>query len=226
MDTYHPATVFSSIDSLGRYAYGNQPTIAQWNLARLAETLLPLLTDDKDAAVKQAQEVIDAFAARFETAYAAGLRRKLGLFQSRPDDLSLAQDLLERMVANAGDFTLTFRLLCDGAIGPEADASVRGLFSDPSAFDDWAARWRRRLAEEGGEARERRTMMRAVNPAFIPRNHRVEEAIDAAVNNGDFSPFETLLAVLSTPYEDQPAFARYADPPRPDQIVHQTFCGT
>jgi uncharacterized protein YdiU (UPF0061 family) len=226
MDTYHPATVFSSIDSGGRYAYGNQPTIAQWNLARLAETLLPLLTDDKDAAVKQAQEVIDAFAARFVTAYAAGLRRKLGLFQSRPDDLSLAQDLLERMVANAGDFTLTFRLLCDGAIGPEADASVRGLFSDPSAFDDWAARWRRRLAEEGGEARERRTMMRAVNPAFIPRNHRVEEAIDAAVNNGDFSPFETLLAVLSTPYEDQPAFARYADPPRPDQIVHQTFCGT
>jgi uncharacterized protein YdiU (UPF0061 family) len=226
MDTYHPATVFSSIDSAGRYAYGNQPTIAQWNLARLAETFLPLFADDKDTAVKEAQEAIDAFAARFETAYAAGLRRKLGLFESRADDLSLAQDLLERMAANAADFTLTFRFLCDAVIGPEGDAPVRRLFSDPSAFDDWAARWRTRLAEEGGEASERRTMMRAVNSAFIPRNHLVEEAISAAVNNGDFSPFENLLTVLSTPYEDQPTFARYADPPRPDQIVHQTFCGT
>jgi uncharacterized protein YdiU (UPF0061 family) len=226
MDTYHPATVFSSIDSAGRYAYGNQPTIAQWNLARLAETFLPLFADDKDTAVKEAQEAIDAFAARFETAYAAGLRRKLGLFESRADDLSLAQDLLERMAANAADFTLTFRFLCDAVIGPEGDVPVRRLFSDPSAFDDWAARWRTRLAEEGGEASERRTMMRAVNSAFIPRNHLVEEAISAAVNNGDFSPFENLLTVLSTPYEDQPTFARYADPPRPDQIVHQTFCGT
>ncbi len=226
MDTYHPTTVFSSIDGGGRYAYGNQPSIAQWNLARLAETFLPLLAEDKDAAVKEAQESIDAFAARFETVHAAGLRRKLGLFQSRPDDLSLAQNLLEKMAANAADFTLTFRFLCDASVGPEADASVRSLFADPSAYDDWAARWRHRLAEEGGEASERRKMMRAVNPAFIPRNHLVEEAISAAVNNEDFSPFETLLTVLATPYEDQPAFARYADPPRLDQIVHQTFCGT
>jgi len=131
-----------------------------------------------------------------------------------------------RKAANAADFTLTFRFLCDAATGPEADAPTRRLFSDPSAFDDWAARWRTRLAEEGGEASERRTMMRAVNPAFIPRNHLVEEVISAAVNDGDFSLFETLLTVLSAPYEEQPAFARYADPPRPDQIVHQTFCGT
>src|SRR6266446_5216060 len=223
MDTYHPTTVFSSIDGGGRYAYGNQPSIAQWNLARLAETFLPLLAEDKDAAVKEAQESIDAFAARFETAYAAGLRRKLGLLESHTEDLPLAHDLLERMAANAADFTLTFRFLCDASVGPEADASVRSLFADPSAYDDWAARWRHRLAEEGGEASERRKMMRAVNPAFIPRNHLVEEAISAAVNNEDFSPFETLLTVLATPYEDQPAFARYADPPRLDQIVHQTF---
>ena len=218
MDVYDPGTVYSSIDTVGRYAYGNQPRIAKWNLARLAETLLPLLAKDTDAAVKEAQEAIDAFASRFETAYAAGLRSKLGLFQPWPDDLSLAQDLLERMDRNGTDFTLTFRRLCD--------AAVRSLFTDPSAFDDWAARWRHRLAEEGGEPNERRAAMRAANPAFIPRNHLVEEAISAAVNNRDFSPFESLLTVLSMPYEDQPAVGRYADPPRPDQVVHQTFCGT
>jgi uncharacterized protein YdiU (UPF0061 family) len=211
---------------MGRYAYGNQPRIAQWNLARLAEGLLPLLAEDKDAAVKQAQEAIDTFSTRFETAYATGLRRKLGLFQSHADDLSLAQDLLERMARNDADFTLTFRLLCDAAASPEADAAVRSLFTDPSAFDEWAAKWRHRLAEEGGEANERRAAMRAANPHFIPRNHLVEEAIAAAVKNRDFSPFETLLTVLSTPYEDQPAHRRYAEPPRPDQIVHRTFCGT
>jgi uncharacterized protein YdiU (UPF0061 family) len=226
MDVYDPGTVYSSIDTVGRYAYGNQPRIAKWNLARLAETLLPLLAEDKDAAVKEAQEAIVAFATRFETAYAAGLSRKLGLFQPRPDDLSLAQDLLERMARNGADFTLTFRRLCDTAASPDGDAAVRSLFTDPSAFDDWAARWRHRLAEEGGEPNERRAAMRAANPAFIPRNHLVEEAISAAVNKGDFAPFENLLTVLSMPYEDQPAFGRYADPPRPEQVVHQTFCGT
>ena len=104
--------------------------------------------------------------------------------------------------------------------------TVRNLFTDPSSFDDWAVRWRHRLAEEGGEANQRRTAMRAVNPAFIPRNHLVEDAISAAVNDGNFAPFESLLTVLSMPYEDQPAFGGYVDPPRPDQVVHQTFCGT
>jgi uncharacterized protein YdiU (UPF0061 family) len=211
---------------MGRYAYGNQPRIAQWNLARLAETLLPLLAEDEEAAVKEAQEAIDAFVTCFETAYAAGLSRKLGLFQSRPDDLSLAQDLLERMARSGVDFTLIFRRLCDAATSPDADVAIRNLFTDPSSFDNWAVRWRHRLAEEGGEANRRRTAMRAANPAFIPRNHLVEEAISAAVNDGYFAPFESLLTVLSTPYEDQPAFGCYVDPPRPDQVVHQTFCGT
>ena len=226
MDIYHLETVYSSIDKLGRYAYGNQPRIAQWNLSRLAETLLPLLAEDEDVAVKQAQEAIDAFTRRFETAYAAGLSRKLGLLQPRPDDLSLAQDLLERMARNGADFTLTFRRLCDAVANPDSDAAVRSLFTDPSAFDDWAARWRHRLAAERGEPSERRAAMCANNPAFIPRNHLVEEAISAAVNNGDFSPFESLLTVLSFPYDDQLAFGRYAHSPRPDQVVHQTFCGT
>jgi uncharacterized protein YdiU (UPF0061 family) len=224
MDAYHPATVFSSIDEMGRYAYGNQPSIAQWNLARLAETLLPLLADDKDAAVAQAQESLEAFAAHFETTYATGVRAKLGLLQSRPDDLALAKDLLKRMADNSADFTLTFRRLCDSAVGKDADA--RDLFADPKSFDEWAVKWRERLAAEGGEPYARRQAMRGNNPAFIPRNHLVEEAIVAGVKSEDFSPFETLTAVLSAPYEDQPDFARYADPPRPDQIVHKTFCGT
>jgi serine/tyrosine/threonine adenylyltransferase len=226
MDAYDAGTVFSSIDTVGRYAYSNQPRITRWNLARLAETLLPLLAEHQDAAIKQAQAALAAFANRFETSYAAGLGRKLGLFQRRPNDLALAQDLLERMGRNGTDFTLTFRHLCDAAANPDSDAALRKLFADPTAFDDWAVRWRHRLAEEGGEANQRRVAMRAANPAFIPRNHLVGEAISAAEIHGDFSPFDRLLRVLSTPYEDQPAFGRYADPPRPDQVVHQTFCGT
>jgi uncharacterized protein YdiU (UPF0061 family) len=226
MDAYHPGAVYSSIDAMGRYAYGNQPRIAQWNLARLAETFLPLLAEDMDAAVKEAQEAIDAFSTRFEAAYSEGISRKLGLFHKRPDDLSLAQDLFERMAQGGADFTLTFRLLCDALADPSGDAAVRSQFSDPGAFDEWAARWRHRLAGEGGDANQRQASMRAANPRFIPRNHLVEEAISAAVDNGDFSPFENLLTVLCAPYEDQPAFSRYADPPRPDQVVHQTFCGT
>jgi len=226
MDAYHPGTVFSSIDQMGRYAYGNQSGIAQWNLARLAETLLPLLAEDNDAAANEAEEAIGKFAKAFETAYAAGLNRKLGLFQSRPDDQSLAQDLLERMARDGADFTLVFRRLCEAVAGPDSDTDVRALFADPGAFDGWAARWRHRLAEEGGESTVRRSAMRAANPAFIPRNHLVEETIIAAVNDGDFSPFESLLSVVSAPYEDQPAFQRYVEPPRSDQVVHQTFCGT
>ncbi len=226
MDGYHPKTVFSSIDSMGRYAFANQPGIAQWNLVRLAETLLPLLAEDQDAAVKQAQAAIDAFPAAFETAYAAALARKLGLFDPRPDDLALAQDLLGRMAQNGADFTLVFRRLCDAAARPDGDAGVRDLFTDPASFDAWAVRWRDRLDGDGHAPAERGVAMRAANPAFIPRNHRVEEVIAAAVNDGNFSPFETLLTVLSRPYEDQPDFARYADPPRPDEVVRETFCGT
>jgi uncharacterized protein YdiU (UPF0061 family) len=225
MDSYHPQTVYSSIDQMGRYAYGNQPNIAQWNLIRLAETLLPLLAEDDDTAIKQAQEAIGEFSKIFDTAYVAGIGRKLGLLESRPDDIDLAQDLMDRMAHNGADFTLVFRRLC-GATGPRGDAGVRTLFADPGDFDNWAEKWRHRLAQEGGEPTERRSAMRAANPVFIPRNHLVEEAIIAAETDGDFSAFEKLLSVISAPYEDQPAFGRFADPPRPDQVVHQTFCGT
>jgi uncharacterized protein YdiU (UPF0061 family) len=226
MDAYDPATVFSSIDSGGRYAYGNQPSIALWNLTRLAETLLPLLAEDENASVEIAQAALSAFAPRFQAAYAAGLSRKLGLLRSEPDDFALAQDLLHRMTANGADFTLTFRRLSSAVVDPAVDASVRSLFANPEFFDEWAVKWRERLSRDGGHARTRQAIMRAVNPTFIPRNHRVEEAIVAAVERSDFAPFETLLTVLSYPYDDQPEFARYSEPPQPEQIVHQTFCGT
>jgi uncharacterized protein YdiU (UPF0061 family) len=225
MDAYDPATVYSAIDTEGRYRYANQPRIAQWNLARLAETMLPLLAEDEKDAVKDAQDALDAFGPRFEAAYAAGLGRKLGLLRPRAEDMSLAQDLLDRMVRNRADFTLTFRLLSD-ASDSDGDAALRGLFDAPNDFDDWEARWRQRLTEDAGAADERTAAMRAVNPAFIPRNHLVEETIAAAVTSGDFTPFATLLTVLARPYEDQPDFSRYARPPRPEQRVHQTFCGT
>jgi serine/tyrosine/threonine adenylyltransferase len=226
MDAYHPRAVYSSIDQMGRYAYGNQPDIAQWNLIRLAETLLPLLAQDPDAAINEAQQAIGEFAKLFDAAYAAGLSRKLGLLEAQPDDVSLAQDLLDRMAHNGADFTLVFRLLSDAAAGPESDTGVRMLFADPGTFDDWAGRWRHRIAQEGADPTERCSVMRAANPAFIPRNHLIEEAIVAAVNDGDFSAFERLLSVVSAPYDDHPAFRRYADPPRPDQLVRETFCGT
>jgi uncharacterized protein YdiU (UPF0061 family) len=225
MDEYDPGTVFSSIDVQGRYAYGNQPRIALWNLTRLAETLLPLFGDDPERAVADAEDALKAFAPTFEAHYHAGLRRKLGLFEEREGDLELAGDLLKRMAESSADFTLTFRHLAEAA-GPAGNAEpVRERFIDPTSFDAWAEGWRNRLAQEPQDAATRQAAMRAVNPAFIPRNHRVEAAIQAGLRD-DFGPFEELLAVLSRPYEDQPDFAVYMDPPEPHQRVTRTFCGT
>jgi serine/tyrosine/threonine adenylyltransferase len=226
MDHYDPATVFSSIDEQGRYAYANQPRIALWNLTRLAECLLPLFSDVQDTAIAEAQAALEGFAERFDSAYQTGLRSKLGLFTARDGDPALAQDLLDAMAENQADFTLTFRRLSDAAQDPDDDREVRQLFADPAAYDDWAARWRKRISDEPQDAAARRTAMRGVNPAFIPRNHRIEAVIEAAVNRDDFAPFEELLAVLSKPYEDQPSLSAYAEPPEPHQRVLKTFCGT
>jgi uncharacterized protein YdiU (UPF0061 family) len=226
MDHYDPATVFSSIDQQGRYAYANQPRIALWNLTRLAECLLPLLSDERDKAIEDAQSALGDFAEAFNTAYQGGLRRKLGLFSERDGDQVLAQDLLDAMAKNRADFTLTFRRLSEAAQGPIEDAGVRQLFADPATFDQWATRWRQRTSEEPQDAAVRKTAMRAVNPAFIPRNHRIEAVIEAAATGDDFAPFEQLLTVLSKPYEDQSANAQFASPPEPHQRVLATFCGT
>jgi len=225
MDEYNPAQVFSSIDEMGRYAYGNQPRIAQWNLTRLAECLLPLLSDDKEKAIEQAQLALGNFADKFTDAYQTGLRAKIGLFTKADGDEALVQDLLDAMARNQADFTLTFRRLGDAALGADNDESVRGLFIDPTIFDEWANRWRQRTALEPQTPTERRESMHRVNPAFIPRNHRIEAVIQAAMND-DYAPFEELLTVLSKPFEEQPSFSAYADPPEASQRVTQTFCGT
>ena len=224
MDTYHPETVYSSIDARGRYAFVNQPAIAHWNLTRLAECLLPLLGASDEARLAQANEALAAFAGAFETASAAGLRRKVGLNTAQDGDAGLVYDLLERMDANNADFTLTFRALCDTASDPTKDADVAKLFDTPAAFAEWAVLWRERLAAENGDAIARRDAMRAANPAVIPRNHLIEEAIAAAVASNDFTLFEKLNAVLERPFEDQAA--PYTSPPLPHQVVAATFCGT
>lgn len=223
MDEYHPATVFSSIDQFGRYAYANQPGIALWNLARLAEALLPLLHDDEEEAVKLARAALATFQKQYEAAFHGGLRRKLGLTTVEADDIPLLSDLFDAMAKNRADFTLTFRGLADEAAGR---GRTRELFADPVAFDTWAARWRDRLEREPEDADARRARMLAANPKYIPRNHRVEEAIRAAVEREDFGPFETLLEVTGRPYDEQPDHEAYATPPRDEERVLQTFCGT
>jgi uncharacterized protein YdiU (UPF0061 family) len=225
MDVTNPSTVFSSIDYMGRYAYKNQPGIAHWNLARLAEALLPLLAEDPAEAVEIANGALAGFVPAYDEAYLAGLRQKLGLLTPQEDDAALAQDLLARMTAQKADFTLTFRRLSDAAGNPDADGAVRALFAEPTAYDEWAVTWRARLAREADRSASQ-AAMRQANPAFIPRNHRVEAAIAAAVDAQDFAPFEELMTVLAKPYEDQPEHAAYAAPPAQIDAAYQTLCGT
>jgi uncharacterized protein YdiU (UPF0061 family) len=226
LEAYDPATVFSAIDHQGRYAYGNQPRIAHWNLTRLAEALLPLLADREEAAIEIARQALGGFATQFGAAYRSGLLRKIGIVAEREGDPERVQDLLRRMAEGGADFTLTFRLLCGAAAGPEGDAPVRALFADPAAFDGWAAEWRARLLAEPGGPPAAAAAMRSVNPAFVPRNHLVEEALAAATAGADYAPFESLLAVLARPFEEQPGRERYALPAKPEERVLRTFCGT
>ncbi len=224
MEAYHPSMVFSFIDRQGRYAYANQPSIAQWNLARLAECLMMIFANEAEAP-ERANAVLANFKTHFQKAYLDGLRRKIGLREAQDDDASLLADLFNRMGENEADFTLTFRRLCVAIADPTADAGVATLFKDPSSFAGFAEKWRARIAQEGGDLPERAEQMRRVNPAFIPRNHRVEEAIAAALKD-DLAPFHQLNRVLEKPFEDQPEFADYMLPARPEERVTQTFCGT
>jgi uncharacterized protein YdiU (UPF0061 family) len=231
LDEYDPNKRFSSIDTGGRYAFANQPRIMQWNLTRLAEALLPLLADDEEEAVRRARLRLERFLPTFEAAHGAILRAKLGL-GTRPedeeDDLALANDLLRRLAADAVDFTLFFRRLCTSAENADADAAAASLFANPGAFHDWAERWRARLGCDVAPG-DRAAAMRRVNPAFIPRNHRIEEVIRAAIAHADYGPFETLLDVVTEPYDDRadrPDLARFAEPPRDEERVLATFCGT
>jgi uncharacterized protein YdiU (UPF0061 family) len=224
MDHYDPATVFSSIDTHGRYAYANQPKIAQWNLARLAETLLPLIDADETRAIARATQVVHAFPEQYERQWLKGMRAKLGLVSEEEADLNLATGLLTAMEAKKVDYTLAFRHLVDAALGQEQP--IRALFADPSGYDLWSGHWRARLAREAVAPLARAQAMRRANPAFIPRNHRVEEALSAAVEREDYVPFATLLKILSRPFDDQPEFAAFTEPAPEGRGCYRTFCGT
>ena len=234
MEAFSPATVFSSIDHGGRYAYGNQPGIARWNLARLAEALLPLMADGDDEAdvqraVAQVTEVIDDFPADYAAALLQGQRAKLGLATGHDDDRVLADDWLALLERHQVDFTLAWRRLADAAAG---DANpLRALFDEAAAVNPWLARWSARCALEdagdAGAAARRATRLRQTNPLVIPRNQRVEEALAAASEHDDLAPFERLLAALRQPFADNPADKRYAQPAPPEMTArYQTFCGT
>lgn len=223
LDEYHQMKVFSSIDQGGRYAYRNQPGIGQWNIARLAECLLPIIDEDQDRAVDTANEVLKEFRDRFQAEWIRVFRAKLGLQTQADEDGDLVQQLLSVMQEQEADFTLVFRGLGDAA----EDGGERFLsqFADPSKAVEWLAEWRERLAQEPQADIGRAEVMRAINPAIIPRNHRIQEAI-AAANYGDFSFFERLLEALEKPYEERPEFADYMRPPTVDERVTRTFCGT
>lgn len=215
MNTYRPETVFSSIDHGGRYAYGNQPAIAHWNLARFAEALLPLLDLDPEQAVAIASEVLGEYPDLFEGYWLAGMRRKLGLQTNEADDIELIQSLLDWMQNSGADFTNTFRDLSEGLPIDERSHD----------FQAWHSRWQQRLSHEGRPIISVYAAMRAVNPAVIPRNHRVEEALSAAEEHDDLSLLHRLLTVLSAPYEHGVDSADYQDP-LPDDSGYRTYCGT
>ncbi|MDB5311096.1 MAG: hypothetical protein JWO38_5298 [Gemmataceae bacterium] len=218
MNAYDPKTVFSSIDHAGRYAYGNQPTIAQWNLARFAETLLPLLDAEQEKAIAIASEILGEFPALFERYWLTGMRKKLGLQTIEAGDVELIRSLLDWMQKSRADFTNTFRDL--SAEGPPAGDRYRA-----PDFQAWYSRWQLRLGRDGRPSTSAYAVMRAVNPAIIPRNHRVEEALSAAEDHDDLSVLGRLLAALAAPYEAGADTALYRDPP-PDDCTYRTFCGT
>ncbi len=226
MDEFDPRTVFSSIDRQGRYAYSNQPVIAQWNLARLAEALLPLIDADADSAVTKALTVIEPFIDRFDTHYLSGLRARIGLASEEAGDRDLIKALLDLLRDARADHTLSFRELSDAAEGAAAEAPLRTRLAAAPGIDDWLAAWRSRLSRDPQSPGERAAAMRRVNPAYIPRNHRVEAALAAASDESDFEPFKRLLSIVQQPFDDQAEHAAYREPPRPSERVLQTFCGT
>jgi uncharacterized protein YdiU (UPF0061 family) len=219
MDTYDPATVFSSIDMHGRYAYGNQPNIAAWNLARFAEALLPLLHDDEAQAIALAEEALSHFAVLYKRNWFTGMRAKLGLFNEEHEDEALIEDLLQMMQKVHADYTNTFRALTLNQLGDSV------LFST-SGFTQWQELWQARLSRQQEPIASSQQLMRSSNPALIPRNHLVEEALEAAVKHEDTSVMERLLNVLTSPYAYSPEQAEYATVPPQSSFPYQTFCGT
>jgi uncharacterized protein YdiU (UPF0061 family) len=231
MDNFHPDTVYSSIDRQGRYAYRNQPAIAHWNMCRFAETLIPLLAEDHEAGAEIAQQAINTYPDLYQNAWLTGMRAKLGLEQPVAEDETLINDLLKIMAEHNADFTLTFRALSVTGNTPDAAADAAAerlyaLFNDPVPIQGWLKRWRERLSCEVRPDIARQQAMQSVNPLYIPRNHLLEACIRAAEDHGEFRPFHDLAEVLQHPFTQQSVDEKYTLPPRPEQVVQQTFCGT
>ena len=226
LDIYDPNKVFSSIDEQGRYAYSNQSGIAQWNLARLAETLVALIDPDQQTAIDLVNELITAFPERFERHWLAVMRHKLGLSTEETGDKTLIEAWLTLLHTNNMDFTISFRQLCDASADAIARHALRESFTDLAAFDAWFNIWQLRLSNDSLAPNARISLMRHSNPAFIPRNHRIEQAIRAAEDEGDFALFHELGKVLEKPYEDRPEFMQYRYGPGEGEEVTRTFCGT
>ncbi|MCM3171643.1 MULTISPECIES: protein adenylyltransferase SelO [Paenibacillus] len=219
MDVYKPGTVFSSIDTQGRYAYGNQPYIAGWNLTRLAESLLPLLHEDEDQAVQIAQDAIAQYSDLYHQAWLSGMRAKLGLFNAEPEDETLVKDLLETLEQAGADYTNTFLALT-------FDKTHHSNLADLAQFKEWHTRWQARLERQPQSRDEVQQQMSNHNPAVIPRNHRVEEALDRAENHGDLSLVEKLVQVLSNPFDHSIERSEYTEVPATCDTSYRTFCGT
>lgn len=218
MDVFSPDTVFSSIDHRGRYAFANQPYVAQWNLARLAESLLPLIHDERQDAIAGAEESLNAFEPAYKDKWLAMMGTKLGLAEADKQDERLVTDLLDWMHSNGADYTNTFRDLGRQVL-PE------NQLYQSETFETWHRRWQERLGGEGRNLDSSLSLMRSVNPVVIPRNHKVEEALQAG-EEGNLNPFRNLLKALESPYEEADHLAPYQVPPKPSEKVHQTFCGT
>ncbi len=226
LDAYEPSMVLSSIDRQGRYAYGRQPQIAQWNLARLGECLLPLISGDRDKAVEMVVERLSGFAGHFEASYFGRFLAKLGIAEERAGDRELVTGLLSLMQMGKADFTLAFRRLAD-LTDPDADTEAfLSLFGGNAGLEPWLAAWWARLSTGGRSPAESASDMRAINPAIIPRNHQVEKALDAIIDGSDGSSYVRLLRAVTRPFEDRPEDADLAMPPRPEDRVMATFCGT
>ncbi|MFX3675225.1 MAG: YdiU family protein [Paenisporosarcina sp.] len=219
MDVYDPATVFSSIDQQGRYAYGNQPYMGGWNLARFAESLLPLLHDNEEQAVELAQGAIAEFNKLYHANWFAGMRAKLGIFNEEEQDESLIEELLSMMQKYRTDYTNTFRALT-------FDKHEETVLFGTEEFSKWYEQWQARLGRQEESKTSSQQLMQNSNPAVIPRNHRVEEALEAAVDHGDLHVMERLLEVLSRPYEHSPEKADYCTPPEDSTHPYRTYCGT
>ena len=227
MDYFDYNQVYSSIDRHGRYAYSNQPSIAVWNLTRLAETLLPLFADDTDEAVEIAKQILTAFASNYQQNLLDGMRKKIGFTIARNDDQVLIDDLLKLMDEHKADFTLTFYYLSRSIEdNVSAGLDLNELFDSSTEFSDWLSRWRKRLTTEDIDTCSRSTMMLATNPVYIPRNHQIEAAIRAAEDNDDLSVFHELHEILQRPFDLQEGKDRFMLPPEPYEVVEQTFCGT